>query len=71
MDTVAELVRELSPEFPAVPTAEVRRHCQRAARDLRGSVSAPALPEMLSRLVRLRLTSEVAGRQSADQHRAG
>lgn len=67
MDTLATLVRELEPEFPAVPTAELRRHCRHAARDLRGSVPALALPEMLSRLVRLRLTAEVASQ--AEQHR--
>ena len=55
MDTLTSLVEELSTQFPAVPLAEVRRHCDDAMLDLGGSVPTLAVPEMLSRLVRLRL----------------
>ena len=67
MDTLVALVRELEPEFPAVPPAELRRHCRHAARDLRGSVPALALPEMLSRLVRSRLTAEVTSQDEPNR----
>ncbi|HEU5271491.1 MAG TPA: GAF domain-containing protein [Jatrophihabitans sp.] len=55
MDSLTGLVAELSAQFPAVPFDEVRRHCAEAMQELGGSVPALAVPEMLTRLVRLRL----------------
>jgi Arc/MetJ family transcription regulator len=59
LDTLTELVRELSSEFPAIATDELREHCARAMKQLGGSVPSTALPEMLNRLVRIRLTAEL------------
>jgi len=61
MDALAVLVHELSPQFPTVEPADLRRHCERAVQDLGGAVPPPALPELLSRLVRLRLIAELLG----------
>jgi GAF domain-containing protein len=59
MDALAALAGELSTQFPAVPPEVVRRHCDGAMQDLGRSVPALAVPEMLSRLVRLRLIAEL------------
>ena len=59
MDNLIRLVQELSAQFPGVETADLRRHLRQAEQDLAGSVSPPALPEALSRLARLRLSSEL------------
>jgi len=61
MDALTALVRELSCQFPSVPTATVRRHCGRAVQDVGASIPPLALPALLGRLVRLRLIAELLG----------
>ncbi|HZC69810.1 MAG TPA: hypothetical protein VE442_03860 [Jatrophihabitans sp.] len=56
-----ELVRDLDNQFAgAYPQEEISMHVRRAIHDLRGSVSAEALPELAVRLARHRLAQEPA-----------
>jgi hypothetical protein len=62
-----QLVDELDPLFmPRIPPHLLARSVEQALRDLRGSVSDEALPEMAVRLARHRLlTSMIDGEQAA------
>lgn len=59
MHTLTGLVDELATHFPAIAPEDVRRHCDSALQHLGGSVPPLAIPEMLARLVRLRLIAEL------------
>lgn len=61
MDALTLLVRELSSQFPSVPLNDLRRHCDHAVADFGDAVPAAAVPELLVRLVRLRLITELLG----------
>ncbi len=57
---VSDISRELAQQFAGILSATVIAGCVAAAiRDLRGSISGEALPEMASRLARVRLAEVV------------
>ena len=57
-DVVVEVSRELDRQFAGLLSTTVITGCVRAAiRDLRGSISGEALPEMAARLARVRLAA--------------
>lgn len=57
MDGLAGLADELSARFPTIAPDQVWRHCAGAMQDLGGLVLA--VPELLARLVRLRLIADL------------
>lgn len=59
MEPLTGLVGELSAQFPSFPAEGLRRHCAEAMQELGGSVPTLAVPEMLTRLVRLRVMAEL------------
>ncbi|HTZ45579.1 MAG TPA: GAF domain-containing protein [Jatrophihabitans sp.] len=61
MTATAEVTDALRALFPSVEPADLALCVRRAADDLGGSVHDSALPEMLTRLARLRLTSRLLG----------
>ena len=64
-NVVAELSREMDRQFAGLLSATVIAGCVAdALRDLRGSISGEALPEMAARLARFRLAALVDKRIS-------
>ena len=67
LDADARIAEELRREFAdSVPASVVRLFLDTVITDLRGSVSAEALPEMAVRLARVRLTNRVDGARHSD-----
>jgi GAF domain-containing protein len=59
MNALIKLVRELSAQFPAIASNDVRRHRDHAIQDQGGPAPGLAAPEMLARLARLRLIADL------------
>ena len=59
MDALVKLVRELSAQFPATVSDDVRRRRGEVIPDQGRSVPGLAAPEMLARLARLRLIADL------------
>ena len=69
LDADARIAEELRREFAdSVPASVVRLFLDTVIADLRGSVSAEALPEMAVRLARVRLANRVDAARHRDFH---